>query len=53
MTNDEFRNTDDYFKKCCEAVGIQPSIRQASKFRMERGRAYTEGRTLVPNFFSI
>jgi len=47
ITHNEFRNTDDYFKKCCEAIGIEPTIRQASKFRNNRGKAYAEGRKMV------
>jgi len=46
MTNAEFR-TDNNFIKCCEAISIEPSIRQASKFRNSRGRAFTEGKKLV------
>jgi len=46
MTNNEFKE-DVYFKKCCEVIGIPITARQASKFRMERGRAFTEGRKLV------
>ena len=46
MTNNEFR-TDNNFIKCCEAISIEPSIRQASKFRNSRGRAFTEGKKLV------
>jgi len=32
------------FRKACKAVGIEPTRRQASKFRKGRGLAYTEGR---------
>lgn len=32
------------FKEACEAVGIEPTIRQASKFRRKRGLAYKFGR---------
>jgi len=46
MTNNEFKE-DVYFKKCCEAIEIPVTARQASKFRMERGRAFTEGKKLV------
>ena len=45
-TNGEFKE-DEHFKKCCEAVGIEATQRQASKFRMEKGRAFTEGKRLV------
>lgn len=28
------------FKKACEAVGIKPTVRQASKFKRKMGLAY-------------
>ena len=39
MTNAEFAKTNR-LKYCCEAAGIKPTKRQASKFRMKRGLAY-------------
>jgi len=47
LTNSMFKEADDYFKKCCEAVDLTPSTRQASKFRNNRGKAYTEGRNMI------
>ena len=35
---------NDVFKKACEAVGITPSKRQASKFRHKKGLAFNYGR---------
>lgn len=38
MTSRQFAATDPLFRKCCELAGIQPTKRQASKFRSERGK---------------
>ena len=32
------------FVKACEAVGIEPTLRQASKWKRNKGKAWTEGR---------
>lgn len=32
------------FIKACEAVGIQPTARQASKWNNKKGKAYSYGR---------
>lgn len=34
----------EVFKKACEAAGIDPTIRQASKFRRKRGIAFNHGK---------
>jgi hypothetical protein len=33
MTNRELMKNDQVFLKACELAGVQPSVRQASKFR--------------------
>ena len=40
MTNSEFAQKNEYFKKCCKRAGIEPTVRQASKFRNRKGLAY-------------
>jgi len=40
MTHREFAGTDEVFKKACELAKVQPTVRQASKFRSKRGSAY-------------
>ena len=39
ITNKEFKS-DGNFVKACEKAGIEPTARQASKFRMGKGLAY-------------
>jgi hypothetical protein len=38
MTSRQFAATDPLFKKCCELAKIEPTKRQASKFRSDRGK---------------
>lgn len=40
MTNKEFAEKDESFKVACERVGVKPTRRQASKWRMKKGKAY-------------
>ena len=40
MTNEEFRKCDPVFKKACEAANIEPTSRQASRWRNKKGIAY-------------
>ena len=40
MTHREFAGTDGIFKLACELAKVQPTVRQASKFRSKRGSAY-------------
>lgn len=40
VTNKKFTE-DEFFKACCKKAGVDPTIRQASKFRMEKGSAYS------------
>jgi hypothetical protein len=42
MTNKEFARTDNVFKLACELAKVEPTSRQASKYRNRRGRAYTK-----------
>ena len=44
MTNKEFAVQDKKFRKACESVGLEPSVRQASKWRSKTGLAYQSGR---------
>ena len=38
---------DQYFQRCCSAVQIPATKRQAKKFRQRKGKAYTEGRRIM------
>lgn len=44
MTNAQFANEDGTFIEACLKAGVKPTKRQASKWRMKRGRAWKEGR---------
>jgi len=39
ITNKQF-TTDDYFRACCKRANVDPTTRQASKFRRKMGSAY-------------
>jgi len=39
MTNAEFAREDENFKKCCELASVEPSRRQASRWRRGTGLA--------------
>ena len=39
MTNKEFARTNDKFIAACKNVGIEPTKRQASKWRNNKGKA--------------
>jgi hypothetical protein len=43
VTNRQFSETKG-FMDACSKVGIEPTQRQASKFRMGKGIAYKEGK---------
>lgn len=43
MTNKEFSQTIE-FKNACEKAKVEPTTRQASKYRMKKGKAYKEGK---------
>ena len=44
ITNTEFAKTNKEFKLACSRAGVEPTPRQASKFRRKRGLAYTKRR---------
>jgi len=39
QTNQDFSRTDRVFKMACELAGVEPTSRQASKFRNRKGTA--------------
>ncbi len=41
MTNTEFKK-DDFFKECCKQAHTPATTRQASKFQMKKGLAYSK-----------
>lgn len=41
ISNNEFTQSNELFKKCCELSDIKPTSRQASKFRRGFGLAVT------------
>lgn len=41
LKNVEFAKQNLLFQKACELAGIQPTTRQASKWRNEKGKAFT------------
>ncbi len=44
MTNRQFSKTNKEFIEACQNVGLEPTVRQASKWQMKRGKAWNEGR---------
>lgn len=40
QTNKSFAKTDKVFIEACNRAGVQPTTRQASKYRNRRGLAY-------------
>lgn len=44
VTHQEYAASNGEFKAACAKVGLQPSSRQASKWRRKFGKAWTEGR---------
>jgi hypothetical protein len=48
ITNKKF-SEDGFFKACCEKAHVEPTTRQASKFRMEKGRAFKVRKQVVLN----
>lgn len=44
MTNREMAHKDRLFILACDAVGITPTKRQASKWRNKEGVAYIQGK---------
>lgn len=45
VTNREYAETDK-FKAACKRAGVEPTPRQASKYRNGKGRAYRHGRVV-------
>lgn len=43
MTNLEFSKAVEHFKEACGKVGLEPTKRQASKYRRHKGKAYKAG----------
>jgi len=41
VTNREFAKDDVSFNTCCERAGLEPTKRQASKWRRGKGKAYS------------
>jgi len=46
MTNKEFAETNENFKKACKRVELEPTTRQASKWRLHKGLAWKKGRKI-------
>lgn len=44
QTHREFAASDTSFRAACERASVEPTRRQASKFRNKRGRAYAARR---------
>jgi hypothetical protein len=44
ITNTEYAKTNKDFKLACSRAKIEPTSRQASKYRRKQGKAYLEGR---------
>lgn len=42
ITNRKFSQEDRLFLKACELAGVEPTRRQASKFRNKNGSAYAQ-----------
>lgn len=40
VTNRQFSKTDKNFLSACEKAGVEPTARQASKYRNKKGLAY-------------
>ena len=45
VSNHDFAKEHGQFKACCDAAGVDPTTRQASKFRNHHGAAYAAGLT--------
>lgn len=39
ITNKKFSEENEHFKNACKEAGIEPTVRQASKWRMGKGIA--------------
>ena len=45
ITNREFAKTDKRFVEACEGAEVKPTVRQASKWRRKKGKAWKHGGT--------
>ena len=45
MTNREFAKTDKRFVEACGSAEVKPTVRQASKWRRKKGKAWKHGGT--------
>ena len=43
-SNSNFSKNNEHFRSACEKAGVEPTMRQASKFRRKEGKAYKEGK---------
>ena len=48
MTNREFVEKSEVFRESCSGAQIEPTIRQASKWRNRKGKAYRYHGSNVP-----
>jgi hypothetical protein len=44
MHNEKFAKENMEFQTACDKAGVKPTVRQASKWRNKKGRAYVQGR---------
>jgi hypothetical protein len=44
LTNKQFAEQNEEFRKACEKLELKPTTRQASKWQMKKGKAWKEGR---------
>jgi len=47
-TNKEFAETKDFQESCRRANGVNPTTRQASKYRNKKGSAWKNDHNLLP-----
>ena len=46
MTHRDFALVDDEFRKACERAKVQPTKRQAARFRQRRGQAFAAAQSM-------
>lgn len=46
-TNRDFASKDDTFRDSCAEAGVQPTVRQASKYRRGLGKAVSKRPTVI------
>ena len=47
MTNKEFAKTDKFFQACCDAAEVKATKREASRFKVGKGKAHKIGKPIV------